>query len=600
MNLNNNYRNLDYLSGLFSLYSQSQNFRGDSVAGNIRRNSVEGVPYQLIPDNQVRRDSTIERVANEIISKIISPLTNYLSPQVRSPAVGNSGLAQSSLADVYSTIEDLGQVYSFLRAVAPGDKAEPYIGLLNQAMGAFGSKDSADLNEFISAANMLGISGDTVGDIFAAANGWSGLDTESKITKGGNIGLNVLHELGVLDGAQRQDLSGMLSELKTSDLNSLLSAFDTVSNWGEMSREQRLKSVVGSADNILTSFENSGVDLGIKNLTGSLGGAVRGGFQIYEGVQQFKDVIDALGDMTGGSQGAKFGAMGGGAAGLAIGGGIGVLTGAAAGSMIFPGIGTLVGATIGAAIGFFGSSKKKDQMMRDQWREGLEHNGFAQVVDGCHTVKLADGTDYKIGMDGKTKLKNLDGTERQTFDIDWGNKLAADSVPLAHLYGLATGLNPSMVEGDLFNRAISQSLNAATSNATTMEQVRDNFKSMMAAGGVDPLELAAKCEFLRVTNKISEGEYGAYINGLNSMYDIKLAPSDRAKAHLAILSELRQSSSPTEQELELMLLLTDEAAYSKSVQDLEERVNPESKKARRRLEAMTMQLTPRYNNIETS
>jgi hypothetical protein len=596
MNLNNQF---DYLVKLSSLLPQIQEFQSGAANKNTNRNVIEGLPYQIVPQNQSTQ-SDIERVVNAILSKVLSPITTLFEPPQKAAEIDNSRNVTPKFSDNYSGSQDIGQVFSLLRHIIPNQKAEPYISLIGEAMNTFGAKDEEALGKLLSSANLLGISGETVGKIFGTANGWSELAPLSKINTGGELGLDLLKELKVLDAAQHSDLSGMLSKISDSGaLEGVLSTVNTISNWGEMSNENRLMSVFGSSNNILSALDNVGADLGLKNIVGQAGGAITGGMQVVKGVEQFKDVIDVLGDMSRGSTAVKFGAIGGGTAGAAIGAGaaaIASMLGAQIGSGILPGIGTVIGAGIGALVGCFGSSKKKDQMMRDQWREGLEGAGFANKADDCHVVPLADGSTYKIGLDGKTKLKNIDGTERQTFDVDWGNKIAADSIPMAHLYAMATGLDHSMQDGDLFTRAAVQSLNAATSNATSLDQVRDNFKSMMAAGSVDPMQLAAKCEFLRVTNKISESEYGAYINNLNYMFDMKLVPSNRAKAHMAILNELQQNPNPTKEEAQIMMLLTDEDTYNKSLQELEERLHPESKKIRSRLEAMLMQLASRANS----
>jgi hypothetical protein len=601
MNLNGDYT---YLSRLFSLNPQNPEFRSGFEGRIINRNLVEGVPYQLIPGSQIRGESEIERIANVIISRIVTPFYSN-SEAINKQALQTSSIGTApTFANSYSSERDLGPVFSLVRQLAPSGEAEPYLGLLGQAMSALGAESPEKIRQFLADAQILGISGETVGRIFGAASGWSDLDPASRISIGGGLGIDLLQELDVLNTAQHGELSSLLSKISDPNLvQGALSAVNTLSNWGDMSSEERLSSVIGSADHILKAFDKLGVNTGSLNAVGAAGQVVTGGLQVIQGVKQFQDVIDALGDMPRGSEAVKIGAIGGGSAGMAIGAGAGMVAtalGAQIGTGIMPGIGTLIGAGIGALVGCFGSKKKKDQMMRDQWRKGIEKAGFAREVNGQYLVKLANGSEYNLAADGKTKLKNLDGTERKTFDVDLGSKLATDSVPMSQLYSLATGLDPSMNEQRLFERASSQALNAATSNATTLEQVRDNFKSMMAMGNVNPMQLAAKCEFLRVTNKISEAEYGAYINNLNYMFDLKLLPSDRTKAHMAILNELRQNPNPSEQEVDIMILLTDEATYSRSVQELEDRVNPERKKARQRMEAMMLRLSPYYNNIENN
>ena len=55
---------------------------------------------------------------------------------------------------------------------------------------------------------------------------------------------------------------------------------------------------------------------------------------------------------------------------------------------------------------------------------------------------------------------------------------------------------------------MAQGLNAATSNATSVEEVRANFKAML--GEATPEQIGLRLEVLRATNKITGQEYGVY------------------------------------------------------------------------------------------
>lgn len=388
-----------------------------------------------------------------------------------------------------------------------------------------------------------------------------------------------------------------LSDENAGYVNTALGAVSMISNWGDMSNEQRVESVTEFAPQLIQSFQDAGVissrtggylgavanvagaainwenmddkqrmnaalqsgavvinaldDAGYTALgstAGSIAGGAAGVAGIVTGVSDAVDVFSALSDMPR-SEGREYGAIGVGSAGAAIGAGIGgvmaasaaatgAYAGAQAGTMVMPVIGTVIGAVVGAAAGYlagsFGSSKTSDQMMRDQWRNYMEKGGFANKINGSHHVMLADGSAYNIGFDGKHKLQNLDGTQRNTFDVDWGNQLAAQAIPEAHIFALATGLDPSMEKGALWHRGVAQSLNAATSNAQSQEDVSNNFRSMLLQGKANPIDVALRVEVLRQENKISEQEYGVYMNKINNLFGTSLVPTDKAAAAAAL------------------------------------------------------------------
>ena len=123
------------------------------------------------------------------------------------------------------------------------------------------------------------------------------------------------------------------------------------------------------------------------------------------------------------------------------------------------------------------SGKSDDQMQRDDFRGFMKQSG---VSDSAHNVKLADGSSFNIGLDGKTKYKNLgqnvDGkTERNSWDVDWSNPLAKHAVSLVDPivrknFQDGEGVRPEQYTGML--------VNAISNNAKSEQDVLANMRSV--------------------------------------------------------------------------------------------------------------------------
>ena len=441
--------------------------------------------------------------------------------------------------------------------------------------------------------------------------------------------ISALNAFGVLtSGASRTDKAAALTALgvdaattneiigqvEGGNILAGLQIFNTVANWDEMNPIQQGAAVIQTSSSIFSAIDstiNAGVNAGSSALTylpaatsgaagvvsssaaaagsqmagnavaasvaptlsATIGSYLVGagaGVGIVLGVTQAADTIDAISDMNR-SHAVGAGTLGGASSGLATGAGIGTFLGS-------PVLGGLIGLGVGTAAGFIAGStasgKPSGQMARDSWREGLKEIGF---VDKEYNVQLADGSTYNLGADGNSKLVNTDGTERNTFDVDWGNKDAVASIPEAHLFAIVSGLDPtSSGEFDLFHRAVSQGLNAASSNATSAEGIRDNFKAMMK--GVDPRLAAARIETLRVTNKITDQEYGVYLNKLNRMFGTKITPTDREKARESMVRMIRRSGEgASKQDKELLSVLINDEKLNKNKRELQRRIDKDTR-----------------------
>lgn len=418
-------------------------------------------------------------------------------------------------------------------------------------------------------------------------------DTRNKIIS--------LTQLGIQSGTA----NGIISQANAGNLGAALSALSTISNWSQMNTEQRFMATTQTAASVFDALSSYGANAA-GTATGAAGSSVTGTFLsgagaiagIFTGANQAVDVIDAMGDMAQ-SQAVKVGAIGLGSAGAAIGAGISVLsgiyaastavvatagataagaaaTGATIGSAI-PVAGTIIGAVIGAAIGvvlgFASSGKGKGQMMRDSWRKAMEQAGIAQKIDGSHHFTLADGSLYNVGRDGNAKLKNLDGTERKTTDLDSGNPLANESIPYGHVFAIATGLDPSNTAHSFFDSAVVQSINAATSNTNTMDGMKANYRAMLQKGNVDPRNLAMRLEVLRASNKITDQEYVMYLGVTNNIFQTNFQPASREKAHNFLVSQLSANPNLADGEKQLLEILTNQEKYAKSLAELQKRLD---------------------------
>lgn len=357
-------------------------------------------------------------------------------------------------------------------------------------------------------------------------------------------------------GVQTETAKKVLGEFGVGSLNSALQLYQAINNWSSLNTQQQ----ISVASQAMQSIGGLGQEVGLESAgiaTGGVIGSISGVAGIVTGIDQAGDVIDAIGEMPR-SQAAEAGAIGLGSAGASIGAGVaaigvasGAIAGAQAGSAVVPVVGTVIGAAVGAIAGFalgrFGSGKSASQMLRDKWRDAMEAAGLAQKIDGSHHVKLSDGSLYNIGFDGGHQLNNLDGTTRHTFDVDWKNPLAVNGIPEAHLFVMASGLDPSAEKENLWHTAVSQAINAATFNATSKQDVTENFQSMLA-NKIDPRALGLKIEVLRVNNVIDDSEYLVYLNAINNIFSTQLTPTDRQKATEAV-QRLQASIAPGENAL---------------------------------------------------
>jgi len=125
------------------------------------------------------------------------------------------------------------------------------------------------------------------------------------------------------------------------------------------------------------------------------------------------------------------------------------------------------------------TGKSDAQLLRDDFRGLLKETG---VADDDYNVTLADGSQFNIGLDGKTKYQNVGENidkkkTRNAWDVDFSNPLAEFAVKqinpmIQNIYKGADGkLNLEQYTGML--------VNAATSNAKSQDDVIANINAML-------------------------------------------------------------------------------------------------------------------------
>lgn len=191
----------------------------------------------------------------------------------------------------------------------------------------------------------------------------------------------------------------------------------------------------------------------------------------------------------------------------------GAATGAYIGSVV-PGVGTAIGAVvgglIGAASGLFKAGKHEDQIARDGVRKALIENG---MLSSDYKLTLANGSGYDIGKDGGFKLINVDGSTRGAYDVDFQHPLAERTV------GMAQSFVSVLMGGDkkLSSDFTGYVVNAALSNASTMEEAQANLLSIFSQFKLSPETTLQGISAMAQQGVITQEVAQAYANGFNDL-----------------------------------------------------------------------------------
>ncbi len=196
----------------------------------------------------------------------------------------------------------------------------------------------------------------------------------------------------------------------------------------------------------------------------------------------------------------------------------GLVNGASSGAFIgsiVPGVGTAIGGVVGGLIGavsslFRKSGKHEDQKDRDKVRAALIEHG---MLPNDYCLTLANGSKYDIGKDGGYRLINTDGGTRHAYDVDFSNPLAG------RLVGMAQGFISVLMGSNqkLTSDFTGYVVNAALSNASTLEDARANLLSIFQQFKIDPEMVAQEIGEMTGAGALSQDVALAYANGLRDL-----------------------------------------------------------------------------------
>jgi hypothetical protein len=198
----------------------------------------------------------------------------------------------------------------------------------------------------------------------------------------------------------------------------------------------------------------------------------------------------------------------------------GATAGAYIGTMIVPGLGTTIGGIVGgiggALLGVFGKKKKDpERIARDQMREAFKQSGF---LDKDSTIGLADGSRFSLAIDGKATLDSINGDTRYGYHFDPSNPMSG--VAIGMLQPLATVLTGG--DETLSPQLTGYLVNAVTSNATTLDELRDNTLAIYAQSGASLETIAEAVTEMTDRNMIPAKNLEAFIGGIMSVADAEV------------------------------------------------------------------------------
>jgi len=120
------------------------------------------------------------------------------------------------------------------------------------------------------------------------------------------------------------------------------------------------------------------------------------------------------------------------------------------------------------------SGKSQQQQIRDSFRTNLKDSG---VADDKYQVTLADGSKFDIGLDGKHRFTNIDGTKRNPWDGDSQNPLS--NYATGKLDPMIKRIYEGAPEDYHTEQFTGMLVNAAISNATSEKDVDANIAAML-------------------------------------------------------------------------------------------------------------------------
>lgn len=201
----------------------------------------------------------------------------------------------------------------------------------------------------------------------------------------------------------------------------------------------------------------------------------------------------------------------------------GAASGAGIGTSILPGPGTAIGAAIGGAVGLaksFEGGKSSDQKGRDDVRNFLEKQGvaFKPEGSGSHHIRLADGSTYDIGQDGRAEFTSFDGSKqiRSGYETDDTNPLHEDASRMGvAAFTTATGLLPD----DKGFNGVASIINGIMSNADGNPEIAQaNARKFLEDAGIDQAEAFKRIGHLLDTEQIDIDQARIHQMGINQIF----------------------------------------------------------------------------------
>ena len=211
----------------------------------------------------------------------------------------------------------------------------------------------------------------------------------------------------------------------------------------------------------------------------------------------------------------------------------GATAGASIGSVI-PGVGTVVGAVIGALTGLagsvFGSSKGKDQMIRDKGREALVKAGvFSENEKGSAIGTLADGSTFDFGKDGKGLGK-----------INYDDPITGQVIALSNIIASGEGMYGRGREA----MAHLYTTGALSNAGGDYSKALSNIQHFAKQRGFTPENVSAQLKQMLDSKQLSQSEYNVFMNDLPKLF---APPPPPAKGLLGVGQVNKQSPEVTRQ-----------------------------------------------------
>jgi len=159
-----------------------------------------------------------------------------------------------------------------------------------------------------------------------------------------------------------------------------------------------------------------------------------------------------------------------------------------------------------------GGGKSKDQTNRDKTRMNLQN---VKLIDDKYNVKLADGSAYNVGVDGKPNAMygQYKGKDLRPYELNLDDPIVQQTIPLINpLVAVLTGGDPKQ-QSDFTGYLV----RAAMSNANgDPKKILANIQSFYGQIAASPTALKAELDKLKSAGKITDEQYNVYVNGSQS------------------------------------------------------------------------------------